>query len=210
MKSVSNLIRKEEVQDTIILQLISHFKEKVSLDENEVDLITSRLEIKKLGRKENLLQPGQVSIHMRYIAKGSMRVFYIDDKSQEHTLQLGIEGWWINDLYSFLSGKSSRMYIQSNEPTILIQISKNNLESLYVQVPKLSDFFRLKMQRAYVALQERTIENMSLDAYSRYKTFITEYRNVEQRFPQYVIASYLGITPEFLSAIRKKRGSSIS
>jgi CRP-like cAMP-binding protein len=209
MKSESK-IKKEEVDDSNILQLISHFKEKISLDEYEVDLILSRLEIKKLGRKENLLQPGQVSSHMRFILKGSMRVFYIDDKSQEHTLQLGIEGWWINDLYSYLSGKSSRMYIQANEPTILLQISKRNLESLYEQVPKLSDFFRLKIQSAYVALQERTIENMSLDAYSRYKTFITDYRNVEQRFPQYVIASYLGITPEFLSAIRKKRDTRIS
>jgi CRP/FNR family transcriptional regulator, anaerobic regulatory protein len=192
------------------LQLISHFKEKISLDENEIDLIINKLEIRKLKKKENLIQPGQISLHMRFITTGSMRVYYIDDKGQEHTLQLGIEGWWINDLYSYLSGKPSRMFIQANEPTTLIQIGKNNLEDLYKQVPGLSDFFRLKIQKAYVALQERTIENMSVDAFSRYKTFIKDYRSLEQRFPQYIIASYLGITPEFLSFLRKKKDTNIS
>ncbi len=196
--------------DNSILQLISHFKEIVVLDDTDIESIVPRLEIKKINRKEYLLQPGQVSRHMRYIAKGSMRVYYIDEKSQEHTLQLGIENWWINDLYSYLSGKTSRMFIQANEPTTLIQISQKNLEILYKEVPKLSDFFRLKMQSAYVALQERTIENMSVDAYTRYNAFIKEYRNLEQRFPQYIIASYLGITPEFLSFLRKKHASGIS
>jgi CRP/FNR family transcriptional regulator len=147
---------------------------------------------------------------MRYIATGSMRAYYIDEKSQEHTLQLGVENWWINDLYSYLSGKSSRMFLQANEATTLVQISKKNLELLYREVPALSDFFRLKIQSAYVALQERTIESMSLDAHTRYQTFIKEYRNIEQRFPQYVIASYLGITPEFLSFLRKKHASDLS
>ncbi len=198
------------METNLKLQLINHFKEKISLDENEIDLIIDKLEIKKLKKKENLIQPGQISLHMRFITIGSMRVFYIDDKGQEHTLQLGIEGWWINDLYSYLSGKPSRMFIQANEHTTLIQIGKNNLESLYKQVPGLSDFFRLKIQKAYVSLQERTIEHMSVDAFSRYQTFIKEYRNLEQRFPQYIIASYLGITSEFLSALRRKKDTNIS
>lgn len=196
--------------DKFNLQLIGHFKEIVALNDQEVQSIIAKLEIKKVNRKDYLLQPGQVSRHMRFIAKGSMRVYYIDEKSQEHTLQLGIENWWINDLYSYLSGKSSRMFIQANEQTILIQISKTNLEILYKEVPKLSDFFRLKMQSAYVALQERTIENMSVDAYSRYCAFIADFRSIEQRFPQYIIASYLGITPEFLSFLRKKHTAAIS
>ncbi len=196
--------------DKIILQLIGHFKEIVALDDNQAELIVSRLKIKELNRKEYLLQPGQVSRHMRYIARGSMRVYYTDEKSQEHTLQLGIENWWINDLYSYLSGKPSRMYIQACEPSTVIQIGKNDLEALYKEVPVLSDFFRLKIQSAYVSLQERTIENMSVDAYLRYSAFITEYRDVEQRFPQYMIASYLGITPEFLSFLRKKHSTGVS
>lgn len=191
-------------------QLIGHFREIIPLGDKDTALILPKLEIKKLKKKEFLLQPGQVSRHMRFIAKGSMRVFYIDEKAQEHTLQLGIENWWINDLYSYLSEKPSSMFIQANEDSTLIQINKFNLETLFKEVPKLSEFFRLKIQSAYVALQQRTIENMSIDAYSRYKSFISENRNLEQRFPQYIIASFLGITPEFLSFLRKKHQTDLS
>jgi CRP-like cAMP-binding protein len=188
-------------------QLISHFRELIPLDDAEAAIIIPRLEIEKVARKACLLQPGQVSRHMRFIVSGSMRAYYIDEKSQQHTLQLGIENWWINDLYSYLSGKPSRMFLEAGESTVLVQISKKNLEQLYREIPALSDFFRMKMQSAYVALQERTIENMSVDAYTRYQVFVKDYRELEQRFPQYVIASYLGITPEFLSYLRNKHRS---
>lgn len=191
-------------------QLISHFREIITLDDAEVAAIIPRLEIKKVARREYLLQPGQVSRHMRFIVAGSMRAYYIDEKTQQHTLQLGIENWWINDLYSFLGEKPSRMFLEANEATVLVQISKSNLEQLYREIPALSDFFRQKMQLAYVALQERTIESMSVDAYPRYQAFIKNYRELEQRFPQYVIASYLGITPEFLSYLRKKHLTGLS
>lgn len=193
--------------DEYAAQLISHFRELVPLTDDEAAAIIPRLEIKKLARKAHLLRPGQVSRHVRFIAAGSMRAYYIDDKTQQHTLQLGIENWWINDLYSFLSGKPSRMFLEANEATVLVQISKTNLEQLYREVPPLSDFFRRKIQQAYVALQERTIENMSTDAYARYQAFKKQYRAMEQRFPQYAVASYLGITPEFLSYLRNKHRS---
>lgn len=196
--------------DKIILQLMDHFREVVPLDETQAGMIISQLEVKRLDRKEYLLQPGQVSRHMRYIVQGSMRVFYTEEKGQEHTLQLGIEKWWINDLYSYLSEKPSKMFIQAYEPSILIQISKNKLEKLYKDVPPLSDFFRLKIQSAYVALQERTIEHMSVDAHARYRAFVNDYHHLEQRFPQYMIASYLGVTPEFLSYLRKKHTTGLS
>lgn len=196
--------------DKVISQLIAHFKEMIPLDDAQAQMIKSVFHVRKLKKREYLLRPGQVSAYMRYIALGSMRVFYPDDKGQEHTLQLGIENWWINDLYSFLSGKASKMFIQATEDTIVLQISKENLEVLYREIPPVSDFFRLKMQAAYVALQERTIESMSRDAYSRYTLFLSQYRQLEQRFPQYIIASFLGVTPEFLSHLRKNRRSSIS
>ncbi len=186
------------------LQLLNHFQELVDLSDLDKERILSKLELVQLKRKEFLLQPHQISGHMNYIASGSLRVYYLDENAQEHTLQLGIENWWVNDLYSYFSAKPSRMYIQANEPSIVIQLKKEHLNQLYREVPSLSDFFRLKIQSAYVALQERTIEQMSIDAYSRYNTFIKDYRSLEQRFPQYMIASYLGITPEFLSHLRKK------
>lgn len=185
-------------------QFIQHLKETITFSESEEDLIISCLEIKHLKKKECILEPGEVSNHMRYIAKGIMRVYYLDEDTHEHTLQLGVENWWVNDLYSYLSGKQSKMFIQALEPAVLVQINKSKLEILFLQIPQLSNFFRIKMQKAYVVLQERTMENLTMDSYEKYENFRKNYRNIEQRFPQYIIASYLGMTPEFLSYLRKK------
>ncbi|MDR2235001.1 MAG: Crp/Fnr family transcriptional regulator [Chryseobacterium sp.] len=196
--------------DTVISQLIQHFREIVPLEDSDIDFIIPKLEITELGKKDYLLREGQVSKHMRFIAKGSLYAYYIDEKGKENTTQLGIENWWVNDLYSYLSEQPSRMFIQANEETTVVQISRNNLEQLYKEVPAVSEFWRLKMQSAYVMLQERTFEHSRVDAYTKYRSFIGTYRNIEQRFPQYMIASYLGITVEYLSYLRKKHLSDLS
>lgn len=196
--------------DTIFSQLTTHFKEIIPLEETDIEIIIPALEIVHLKKKDFLLQEGQVSKHMRFIAKGSLYAYYIDEKGRENTTQLGIENWWVNDLYSYLSGQPSRMFIQANEETTVIQISKENLEILYKEVPAVSDFWRLKMQSAYVTLQERTFEHSRVDAYTKYRNFISTYRNIEQRFPQFMIASYLGITVEYLSYLRKKHLTDVS
>lgn len=190
--------------------LEKHLKLTIELSEQELHVIYDVIEVIELKRKEYLLQPGQLSQHMRFIAKGSARSFYLDENSQEHTLQLGIEQWWINDLYSYLAQKESTLFIQAIESCVFLQISRENLERIYQCIPAISTFFREKIQKAYVSLQERTLENMSIDAYSRYQRFIKDYRNIEQRVPQYMIASYLGVTPEFLSSLKKKHLESLS
>ena len=182
----------------------AHLRQTIQLDDNAVNRVLEAVEIVKLKRKELLLTPGQPSKYMRFIAEGSARCYYLDENSQEHTLQIGIENWWVNDLYSFLTQKDSQMYIQAIEPAVILQISQSNLEQLYIDVPEISTFFRIKIQSAYVALQERMIENLSTEVYTRYQKFIIEYRDIEQRVPQYIVASYLGVTPEFLSYLKKK------
>lgn len=183
---------------------IAHLRETIALDDAEVNRIVEVIEVVQLKRKEILLSPGQPSKHMRFIAQGSARCYYLDENTQEHTLQIGIENWWINDLYSFLTQQDSQMYIQAIEPAVILQVSQPNLELLYTDIPAVSTFFRIKIQSAYVALQERMIENLSTEVYTRYQKFIKEYRDIEQRVPQYIVASYLGVTPEFLSYLKKK------
>lgn len=184
--------------------LINHINKNVTLDEFGIEKLSAILILKELNKKEFLIEPGETANTMNFIVQGSMRSYYLDENAQEHTLQLGIEGWWINDLYSYLSRKKSRMYVQALEKTYLIQLPRVQLEKLYIEVPEISNFFRIKIQSAYVALQERVIDSMSNDAYERYDDFRKSYRNIEQRVPQYIIASYLGVTPEFLSYLRKK------
>ncbi len=192
-----------EIEDQIAL-LVEHINKDVTLSKTGIKKLSSILQFKTLHKKELLIEPGSTANTMNFIVQGAMRSYYLDENGQEHTLQLGIEQWWINDLYSYLSGKASRMYVQALERTWLIQLPKTELEELYHHVPEVSNFFRIKIQSAYVALQERVIENMSEDAYERYNNFRNTYKNIEQRVPQYIIASYLGVTPEFLSYLRKK------
>ncbi len=184
--------------------LISHIRQIVPLEEQEVAHIQSAFKPKQLARKEILLHKGDVSNHMRFVVDGSIKAFTLNKDGGEHILQLGIAGWWVNDLYSYLTRTPATFIIQSVEPCTLLQIHRDQLEVLYGQVPMIERFFRIKIQRAYVALQERTVKAMSQPAEVRYLEFLKKYRKLEQSVPQYMIASYLGITPEHLSSIRKK------
>ena len=141
---------------------------------------------------------------MRFIASGALRSYYIDAQGKENTLQLGIEGWWINDLYSYLTQTPAKNHVQAVEDSVVLQVHRDALKKLHESVPLMERFFCIKIQRGYIALQERTVLRMSQTAEERYLDFRSKYRSLEQRFPQYMIASYLDITPEFLSAVRKK------
>ena len=185
-------------------KLIRNIRELVPLEESKEVAVLNEFKQKKLRKGEYLLLKDAVSSHMRFIAKGALRSYYIDPQGKEHILQLGIEGWWINDLYSYLTRTPAKHYIQTVEESVVLQIHRDALEKLYETVPLLERFFSLKIQRGYIALQERTVQRMSQTAEERYLEFRSKYRLLEQRFPQYMIASYLDVTPEFLSAVRKK------
>lgn len=187
--------------------LIKNIRQLVPLSEKEVVLILQAFKQKHLKKKEHLLKKGDPSNHMRFVSDGCVKVYSIDEVGQEHILQFGISGWWINDLYAFLTETPATLFIQAISESIMFQIHRDRLNQLYDEVPMMDRFFRIKTQNGYVALQERTIRSMSETAEQRYSEFIMRYRDIEQQIPQYMIASYLGITPEHLSAIRKKMSS---
>ena len=116
----------------------------------------------------------------------------------------GVEDWWVGDLYSFLTQTPSAYFIDALEDAEVLQISKANLDRLYEQVPKFERFFRLIIQNAFIAQQKRINQNLSFSAEQRYLDFIKTYPSLEQRIPQKQIAAYLGITPVFLSMLRRK------
>jgi CRP-like cAMP-binding protein len=116
-----------------------------------------------------------------------------------------VADWWVTDMYCFLNEKPAMMYIEAIEDSQVFQITKENLEKLYVHIPKFERFFRILMQNAYTREQLRVIENLSLSAKKRYDNFLSRYPNIVKLVTQKQIASYLGITPEFLSAVRKQK-----
>lgn len=183
--------------------LIDHIRQNIEISDDDSTLIQDSFVRKVLQKKEFLLYKGDISARMSYIEKGCLRSYYLDEDANEHILHFGIEGWWINDLYSYLTETPAQHFIQAIEPSEILQIHRDVLEKLYKRVPPLERFFRIKMQNAYVATQQRTINSMSQSAKDRYLEFCRKYRAIEQRVPQYMIAAYLGITPEHLSTIRK-------
>lgn len=184
--------------------LIRNIKELVPLNEGETLLVKDAFKPVELKKKQFLLRSGEYSNHMRFIAEGCLRLFNIDEAGNEHILQFGIEGWWINDLYAYLTQKPATYFIQAITDSVVFQVHRDRLNELFDQIHMMDRFFRIKTQNGYVALQERTIHSMSQTAEQRYAYFIKRYRTMEQQIPQYMIASYLGITPEHLSTIRKK------
>lgn len=181
----------------------AHIQKHIELSDEEFDYFLSITRHRKIRRRQYVLQAGDICTYESYVIGGCLRVYYVDEKGQEHILQFAVEDWWIGDMHSFLNETPSKYNIDALEDTELLQLDKLSLEKLYKKVPQFERFFRIKIQNAYVQLQQRVVSSMSEPAEQRYIQFIEKYPYLEQRLPQHQVASYLGITPEFLSRIRK-------
>jgi CRP-like cAMP-binding protein len=151
-----------------------------------------------------VVQNGDVCKYENFVLSGCLKAFYIDNEGQEHVVMFAIENWWTSDLGSFITQMPADLNVQCLEDSELVQIHYNDLQQLYIDIPKLERFFRIIIQKAFVAAQKRIVNNFSQPAMDRYVQFREQYPKIEQRVPQYMIASYLGITKEFLSKIRSK------
>jgi CRP-like cAMP-binding protein len=184
--------------------IIKNISQHIQLDDGEVDYFLSLLQPRTIKRKEYLLRPNEVCKYESFITKGCLRTYTIDNTGLEHIVMFAVEDWWTGDLYSFLTQTPGNFIIDALEDTDLLQISKSDLEKLYEEVPKFERFFRIILQNAFVAQQQRINQNLSFTAEERYLHFIKKYPQLEQRLQQKQVAAYLGITPEFLSMIRRK------
>jgi len=183
------------------------FNNKVQLTGEEEAQIKNYLTPKKLRRKQYLLQEGDVCKHIAFIEKGVLRAYSIDNNGDEHIIQFALEEWIISDLYSFLTGEPATYNIDAIEDAELILISKSANEELLQKMPKYETFTRLNVTGAYLAMQRRLTSIISASLEERYATFTSLYPNIVQRVPQHMIASYMGLTPETLSRIRKRISS---
>lgn len=184
--------------------ILQHVAKHIQLDEAERDYFVSVLQHKNIRKREYLLKQGDVCRTENFITKGCLRTYTIDDKGAEHILMFGMEDWWVGDLYSFFTQAPSNYFIDALEDTSVLQITKPDLDALYERVPKFERFFRLLFQSAYIAQQQRINQGLSFTAEQRYLNFIQRYPALEQRISQKQMSAYLGITPEFLSMLRKK------
>ncbi len=187
--------------ENLIISLI--FKD-VSFSKEEINLILNKLESVSFKKGETLLKANQTVTNQYYVKNGCLRTYFMDKSGKEHTIQFAIKDWWISDYTAFFSSKKAIMTIECIQDTELYIISRKNMEKLYLEIPKLETFFRKKMEKSFASFQKRIIASLSESAKERYISFIKTYPNIEQLIKNYHIASYLGITTESLSRIRKE------
>ncbi|MDO8991919.1 MAG: Crp/Fnr family transcriptional regulator [Daejeonella sp.] len=184
--------------------LFSKVEEKIKLSDIEKDICKSLFSPKKLRKRQYILQQDDICKNLVFVEKGILRSYSVDSKGNEHILQFAPEGWWISDVYSFLTGEAAVYNIEAIEDSELLLISKSSLDELYERVPKFERYFRLLSQANMVATHRRLTASLSDSADEKYLRLLSAYPNIVARVPQHMIASYLGITPETLSRVRKR------
>jgi len=179
------------------------FKDLV-FSEDEIKIIESVFHKVDVKKGIILLNAGDNVNEQYYILEGCLRSYHIDSHGKEHTVQFGIKDWWISDFIAFFSSEKAIMTIEVIQDATLYRITDKDKEFLYEQIPEIEHFFRIKLEKAFASFQKRILTNLSLTAKERYLSFIKTYPNIEKIIKNYHIASYLGITTESLSRIRKE------
>jgi CRP-like cAMP-binding protein len=184
--------------------LIKYISNYISLTENEVAILRSKLLFRKYLKGQYIVQQGDICKYSGFVVSGCTKTFYADKEGQEHIVMFSIEDWWVSDMGSFVTQTPADFNVQCLENTELIMFYHDTIEELYQEVPKLERFFRQILEKALAASQKRIVRSFSLTAKEQYIYFRDQYPKIEQRIPQYMIASYLGITKEFLSKIKSQ------
>ena len=188
---MSNLLKKK-------------IKEIIDLNDEEFGYAESLFKPRKLRKRQFLLNEGEVCEYTVFVEEGLLRSYTVDEKGAERTLQFAMEGWWAGDLYSYLTGEVSSYNIEALENSRLLLIDKSSWELLLKEVPAFERFFRIQIQNNLIATQRRLMVSLTDTAEEKYIKLLNAYPDIIKRVPQHMIASYIGITRETLSRIRKQ------
>jgi CRP-like cAMP-binding protein len=183
--------------------LIDYFQAYLPFKVEEKELIISKVTLRNIKRRQTILQEGVVCKYYFFVMEGCFKMYAVDEKGNKHNLQFAAEKDWITDIGSFHAQKPSKLFIEAIEPSVILQIEQQDLYFLYTNIPKLNIIFKVIIENKFIELQNRVLQNISSTGQQRYRNFLEQYPNLASRLPNTQIASYLGITPEFLSKIRK-------
>jgi CRP-like cAMP-binding protein len=180
-----------------------------TINEKEFAFFTSLFVTKKLRRRQYYLQEGDVCKYQAFVVKGILRSYTIDEKGNDHILQFASEGWWLADLSSYLTNEPSILTMDALEDAELLLLDRSSWEQAMLQVPALEHYFRIILQNHLVATQKRLLQSLAETAEEKYNRFLQTFPDCLQRLPQHMIASYLGVTRETLSRVRKQKAGRI-
>ncbi len=189
------------METTLLLENVSRH---ITLESDEKDFFLSLLTEKFISRRELLLVEGDVCRQVAFVCEGALKSYNIDKNGGEHVLSFAVPGWWIADMYSFISQKPAVLNIVAVADARVLTLLHEDREKLFARVPKFERFFRVLVENNMVSSQQRTIDNLGSSAEERYLNFLRKYPFIVDCVPQHNIASYLGMTPEFLSKIRAR------
>ena len=187
--------------------ILGNIGKYVSLTQEETEKLISIIRIKKIKKRELIDRPSQVCNYRNSIEKGAFRSYYIDNEGKEHTVQIAIEDWFVSDFYSYITQTPATLFVEALENSIILQMTYDDIEGLCKEIHALSEYFRITTERAFAFSRKRALSNLSLTAEERFLELEQRYPNIVNRVPQKVIASYLGMTPEFMSKVRKNLSS---
>ncbi|MEO6356176.1 MAG: Crp/Fnr family transcriptional regulator [Ferruginibacter sp.] len=186
--------------DLILQNIAKH----ITLTTGETNHFISLLKPEAIKKKTILLREGQLCNNIYYVSSGILRAYHLDKDGKEATIMFALSDWWITDMFCFVNQQPAMLFIEAVENSAIVALQKKDLDNLFVEVPRFERFFRIIMQNAYIREQVRVIQNLSLSAEERYQHFLNKYPQIVKQVTQKQIASYLGVTPEFLSSLRKK------
>lgn len=182
--------------------LIASIEKHLSLNNQEQHRILLAFTSQHIKKKDFFLRAGEVCKQVAFVLQGCLRSYAVDEQGMEHNLQFAPEGWWITDMNSIIHGTAARLNIDAIEDTQALLLSRDQQEGLLKEVPKLERFFRIISEKSMAGSHKRLIDQVSVNAQTRYLNFCEQYPGLIQRLPQKQIASYIGVTPEFLSKIK--------
>lgn len=183
--------------------VINHITNTVPLTDDEKNKICSYLSLRAVRKKQILVAEGDYTRNEHFVVKGCFRLFYVDKLGKEYIMRFAVENYWITDLNSFTNGVPATQFVEALEDGEIITLSKEAMDALLNDIPVLYKYFMNTYRNSVIATYQRIQQNFSMTVLDRYEFFKKKYPNIEQRVPQYMIASYLGITPEFLSKMKQ-------
>jgi len=184
--------------------LIGNIRRYVDFSDANAEKIISISNQRIIKRKEKIDEPGKTSNYRNYIVNGAFRSFFIDEEGKEHTVQIAVDDWFVSDFYSYVTRNPATLFVEALEESSILQMHYDDIEPLCDELHSLSEYFRKSTERAFAFSRNRALSNISKSAEDRYNEFLNRYPNIIDRVPQYIVASYLGMSPEFLSKIRAR------
>lgn len=186
-------------------KIVEYIRKTLNVTDEEAEIFSAAFREVKIKKRQFIVQPNFTVKNRNYVVSGTFRAYVVDDKGQDHTISFAIEDWWITDYNSYILQKPATMFVVALEDSVILEISYEKEQQLKQANHKFETFFRIRAERTAAFMQQRIISNLTQTAEERYENFVEKYPSIVQKVPQYALASYLGMTTEFLSRIRNKK-----